>query len=164
MRVHVGAGMTFTISDLRARPEFFDTVAHRIWDFSWKAAGVPLEQVSDGLRAIIANDAFPFAMVAYDGQQYLGSALGIASDLDERPELTPWVAAVWVEPRHRGGSVGRSLVSSVTQVLLAQGFPCVYLCARSERHDFYKRQGWSPIEHDVGAKRLTVFVKLASSV
>ena len=97
--------------------------------------------------------------MAYDGERYLGSALGIASDLDARPHYTPWVAAVWVEPAYRGRDVGRSLVASAAQSLFEQAFQRIYLCARASRHDFYARQGWVPIEHDVGKKRLTVYIK-----
>jgi GNAT superfamily N-acetyltransferase len=78
--------------------------------------------------------------------------------MDERPEYTPWVAAVWVEPQYRGQNVGRALVSHAAGSLL-QAFQRVYLCARAARHDFYARQGWVPIERDVGEKRLTVFIK-----
>jgi GNAT superfamily N-acetyltransferase len=158
-RLTDNSDMPFTISNLRDRPEFFHTVADRIWDFSWKSEGVSLEHVSKGLREIIAYESFPFAIVAHDGQRYLGSSLGIASDLDERPQYTPWVAAVWVEPDCRGQNVGRSLVSYSAQACFKQEFKRVYLCARAERHDFYARQGWVPIEKDVGKKRLTVFTK-----
>jgi hypothetical protein len=148
----------FAISNLRERPEFFPTVADRIWNFSWKSQGVSLDQVSAGLRELIANESFPFAIVAHDGQRYLGSTLGIVSDLDARPQYTPWVAAVWVEPECRGQNVGRTLVSCAAGSLL-EAFERVYLCARAERHDFYAQQGWVPIERDVGEKRLTVFIK-----
>jgi predicted N-acetyltransferase YhbS len=150
--------MGFTISDLRERPEFFPVVADRVWDFTWKAKGLSLEQVSIGLRELISSQAFPFVIVAHDGERYVGSTLGIASDLDERPEYAPWVAAVWVEPENRGQNVGRSLVSHAVERLL-QTFRRVYLSARPARQDFYVRQGWVPIEHDVGEKRLTVFVR-----
>ncbi len=149
----------FTISNLRDRPEFFLTVADRIWDFSWKAQGYTLDQIAAGLREIVANEAFPFAIVAHDGQRYLGSTLGITSDLEERPQYSPWVAAVWVESQYRGRSIGRSLVSCAAQACLKQGFQRIYLCARAARHDFYARQGWLPIEKDVGKDRLTVFIK-----
>lgn len=156
--------MRFAISNLRERPEFFPTVADRVWDFTWKSKGVSLERVSAGLRELISHETFPFVIVAHDGERYLGSALGIASDMDERPEYTPWVAAVWVEPEYRGQNVGRSLVSCAAGSLL-QAFQRAYLCARAARHDFYERQGWVSIERDVGERQLTVFIKnrIASS-
>jgi GNAT superfamily N-acetyltransferase len=151
--------MSFTISNLRKCPGFFPTVADRVWDFTWKAKGVSLEQVTAGLREMISGENFPFVMVAYDGERYVGSALGIASDMDERPQYTPWVAAVWVEPQYRKQNVGRSLVSAAAETCLSRGFQRVFLCARPERHDFYARQGWLPIERAVGEKRLTIYLK-----
>jgi GNAT superfamily N-acetyltransferase len=151
--------MHFIISNLRERPDFFPVVADRIWNFSWKSEGFSLEHVSAGLAEIIANESFPFGIVAHDDERYLGSTLGIASDLDERPQYGPWVAAVWVEPQYRRQHVGRSLVSYATQVCFEQGFDPIYLCARADRRDIYARQGWIALETEVGAKQLTVFVR-----
>jgi predicted N-acetyltransferase YhbS len=154
-----GAGMPFKISNLRDSLEFFPTVADRVWDFTWKSKGVPLDQVAAGLRDLISKGEFPFAIVAHDGEHFVGSTLGIASDLDDRPQYTPWVAAVWVEPQYRGQNVGRSLVSFAAETCLKQGFKRVFLCARPERHAFYARQGWLLIERDVGEKQLNVYLK-----
>ncbi|QQS12039.1 MAG: GNAT family N-acetyltransferase [Rhodospirillales bacterium] len=149
--------MDFAISDLRDRPAFLDVVADRVWRAWWKPRGHPLERVAGGLRAALDAGPLPFAVVAHDGGAYLGSTLGVASDLDERPGYTPWVAAVWVEPAHRLRSVGRSLVGHAAGVCFARGFPRAYLCASVERRDFYVRQGWVPIEADVGPHRQTVY-------
>jgi GNAT superfamily N-acetyltransferase len=153
-----GDAMQVSISDLKERPEFFQIVATRVWEFSWKAKGVALESVSKGLRELIAHETFPFAIVAHVDDRYVGSTLGIVSDMDERPGYTPWVAAVWVETQYRKQNVATSLISFASDRLLRQ-FQQVYLCARPELHGFYARQGWEPIERDVGEKRLTVFVK-----
>jgi hypothetical protein len=42
--------LAFTISELRQRPEFFDSVADRIWQAWWKAYGHPLEYISGRLQ------------------------------------------------------------------------------------------------------------------
>src|SRR5258708_17317180 len=84
------AAMPFTISDLRQRPEFFDTVADRIWQAWWKDGGHPLDYISGRLRENMNATPIPFALVAHDGKSFLGTASVIASDLPERPQLTPW--------------------------------------------------------------------------
>lgn len=91
----------FTISDLRRRPDFFDTVADRIWQQWWQVGCHPLRYISSRLRENIEPTPIPFALVAHDGDRFLGTASVIASDLEERPQLTPWVAAVWVEEKAR---------------------------------------------------------------
>src|ERR1700730_13623046 len=96
----------FTISDLRQRPEFFDVVADRIWQAWWKADGHPLDYISGRLRENLNAEPIPLALVAHQGSAFHGTASLIASDLPERLHLTPWVAALWVEPQARRRGVG----------------------------------------------------------
>jgi GNAT superfamily N-acetyltransferase len=151
--------LPFTISDLRQRPEFFDSVADRIWRAWWKADGHPLDYISGRLRESLNAEPIPLALVAHEGSTFLGTSSVIASDLAERPQLTPWVAAVWVEPQARRRGVGAALVNRATQDCSALGVDRVYLCARPQRSEFYERLGWIAIERDVGRHRLGVFVR-----
>ncbi|MGA9088130.1 MAG: GNAT family N-acetyltransferase [Bradyrhizobium sp.] len=154
---------TFTISDLRQRPEFLDTVADRLWQAWWRDSGHPLGFISGRLRDENLNaDPIPFALVAHDGEAFLGTASVIASDLAERPQLTPWVAAVWVEPEARQRGVGGALVNHATRDCFALGFGRAYLCARARLSTFYARLGWTPIEHGVGPRHLSLFIRDAN--
>jgi GNAT superfamily N-acetyltransferase len=154
---------TFTISDLRQRPEFLDTVADRIWQAWWRDSGHPLGHISGRLRDENLNaDPIPFALVAHDGGAFLGTASVIASDLAERPQWAPWVAAVWVEPEARRRGVGGALIDQATRDCFALGFGRAYLCARAELSAYYERLGWTPIEGGVGPRRLSVFIRDAN--
>jgi GNAT superfamily N-acetyltransferase len=149
--------MTVPISNLRHRPEFFDTVADRIWQAWWKRNGVPLDYIATRLRENLASPGLPIALVAHDGDRFLGTASLIASDLDERPQYTPWVAAVWTEPDARKQGIAPALIDAACQQGFALGHRRIYLCAAPVRRDFYLRLGWQPIEEAVGPLRLTVF-------
>jgi GNAT superfamily N-acetyltransferase len=164
---HGGAGrksmsLSFSISDLRQRPEFLDTVAMRIWQAWWRDTGHPLDYIAGRLhRENLNPDPIPFALVAHDGAEFLGTSSVITADLPERPQLTPWVAAVWVEPQARRRGVGAALVDRAALDCFALGVISLYLCARRERADFYERLGWIPIERDVGPHPLDVFIRNA---
>jgi N-acetylglutamate synthase-like GNAT family acetyltransferase len=150
---------SLTISDLRQCPEFFDTVADRIWQAWWKADGYPPDYISTRLRENMSDAPIPFALVAHEGNRFLGTGSVIASDLPERPQLTPWVACVWVEAETRSAGVGSALVERATQDCFALGVGRVYLCARAAMTPFYQRLGWTLSERDVGPRRLGVFLR-----
>ena len=149
----------FIISDLRQRPEFFDIVADRIWRASWKEIGYPLDYIAGRLQENLNAEPIPIALVAHDGAEFLGTASVIASDLGERPQFTPWVAAVWVEPPARSRGVGGALVERAARDCFALGIARAYLCARPALTGFYERLGWIAIERDVGARGLTIFIR-----
>ena len=151
--------MTFAIADLRQRPEFFDVVADRIWQAWWKRHGVPLDYITTRLRENLAMAGLPIALVAHRGDDFFGTASLIASDLDERPQYTPWVAAVWTEPAARKQGIAPALIAKAVEGGFALGHERIYLCAAPLRRAFYLRQGWVPIEEDVGPLELTVFVR-----
>ena len=153
------AAKPFTISDLRQFPEFFDIVAERIWQAWWKADGHPLDYISGRLRENLSDTPIPFALVAHDGETFLGTASVIASDLAERPQFTPWVAAVWVDPRARRRGVGAALVNRAALDCFALGVSRAYLCARPQRSGYYERLGWTSIERDVGHHRMGVLIR-----
>jgi N-acetylglutamate synthase-like GNAT family acetyltransferase len=154
----------FTISDLRQRPGFFAPVAERIWQAWWEADGYPLDYISGRLRENMEATPIPFAVVAHDGEAFLGTASAIASDLAERPQLTPWVAAVWVEPEARGRGIGAALVDRATRDCFALGVSRTYLCARPRMSGFYEALGWTIIERKVGKHQLSVFVRATDAI
>jgi N-acetylglutamate synthase-like GNAT family acetyltransferase len=151
--------LSFSISDLRQQPAFFDTVANRIWQAWWKQGGHPLEYISGRLRENMNATPIPFALVAHDGEKFLGTASVIASDLAERPQFTPWVAAVWVEPQARGRGVGAALVDRAARDGFALGVSRVYLCARPPRSGYYEQIGWTVIERDIGPHHMNLLIR-----
>lgn len=149
----------FTITDLRRVPAFFDTVADRIWQAWWKRHGVPQDYIVARLRENMTGNELPIALVAHRGTDFLGTASLLVSDLDERPQYTPWVAAVWTEPDARRQGVAPALVERACSEAFARGHDKVYLCAAPARQPYYEAQGWVPVEADVGPLMLSVFVR-----
>jgi N-acetylglutamate synthase-like GNAT family acetyltransferase len=149
----------FSVSDLRQRPEFFDTISRRVWHAWWKQRGFPLKYIAGRLREHLDANPVPFALVAHDGPTFKGSTLVIESDMDDRPQYSPWVAAVWVDAEYRKRGVGAALIDNAAQSAFAVGIGRVYLCATRLNRDFYLKRGWTKIEEDVGEDLLTVMVR-----
>ena len=149
--------MSVGISDLRQRPEFRGAVADRIWRAWWKDRGTPLAALGAWVEESLSASRMPFALVAHQGDEFVGTTSVIASDLDERPQYSPWVAALWVEPDFRARGIGRVLVARAATEAFALGVDTIYLCARESLHGFYAGQGWRAIERGVGDRRMSVF-------
>ena len=147
--------LPFTISDLRRCPAFFDIVADRIWRAWWEPNGYPLAFIATRLRENMEATPIPFALVAYDGERFLGTTSVVASDLEERPQLTPWVAAVCAR-RH---GVASALVNRAARDCFALGIRRAHLNARPRLAGFYEGLGWVIAERNVGPHQLNVYFR-----
>ena len=85
----------------------------------------------------------PTALVAHDGDRFIGTVSIIACDEDTRPQYTPWMAALWVEPEDRGRGIGAALVDRAAEFAFSAGARRVYLLTGPHRRSFYEGLGWS---------------------
>ncbi|MEO5325915.1 GNAT family N-acetyltransferase [Mesorhizobium sp. CC13] len=139
----------YSISDLRDRPEFASTVAERVWNAWWRDQGVGLDHLQGLVDESLTPAGRPMALVAHDGDTFLGTAHLIDDDLEARPQYAPWVAAVWVDEAARKAGIGSALVRAAAETAFGQGFETVYLCAEPAKAGFYEGLGWRRIERDV---------------
>jgi len=152
--------VSLTFSQLRDRPEFCTIAAHRMWKAWWEYYSHPLEKVENHLKNDIADAAqFPFGIVAHDDETYIGHCLAIAHDLDQRPDLSPWIAALWVEPDHRRKGIAAQLMSRAMQELQALGYKTIYINAKPSLKEYYPGLGWMLIDQNQGPDQLDVFVR-----
>ena len=146
-----------SIVDLRERPDLAPIVADRVWRAWWEPKGYALTIIEGLVRQNFDNEPILFALVAHYQGTFLGTASVIASDLDSRPQYTPWIAAVWVDPTYRSNGVGAALVRTGAEKAQDLGFDPVYLCALPSKHGFYERLGWRLVEAGVTPAGLAVF-------
>jgi GNAT superfamily N-acetyltransferase len=151
------------IVDLRDARRFADVVADRIWSAWWAPSVAALEDVKVALGECLAPDDMPFTLVAVEGERFLGTASGIVSDLAARPQFSPWIAALWVEPEARGRVLGAALMETARARLFQLGNTDVFLCARPTLRGYYERHGWRRIEEAVGPDVLDVWKRQRSA-
>ena len=87
----------------------------------------------------------PTTFVALSGGILLGSASLVARDMDTRPDLSPWLASVYVSPAYRGRGVASTLVRRVMEEARILGIPALYLFTEDQER-LYARLGWSVME------------------
>lgn len=79
--------------------------------------------------------------VLFDGGEPAGTAALIRSDLETRPDLTPWLAGLWVQPAFRGRGHATALVRRVEAFALAASVPVLWLYT-STAEPLYAKLGW----------------------
>ena len=86
----------------------------------------------------------------------MGTASLTESDLDSRPELTPWLASVFVLPAWRGRGIASALVERVAEEARMAGCPGCYLYT-PDQQALYARLGWQMQEElDYRGERVTL--------
>lgn len=151
--------MTLRIVNLRDARQFMPAIADRLWHAWGQDAGETLSDEAAALEVVVAAAAFPFTLVALVDGVFAGTVTGIASDLDERPELGPWIASLWVEPGHRGAGIARTLVEQATATLFAQGHARIYLYAIPPLQALYRGMGWTLVEEKFGTLGVDIFTR-----
>lgn len=144
------------LSNLRDVPFFLDRVAHAVWTAFWRESGRPPTYILERATEALETAPVPFCLVAHEGDRFFGTASVIVSDVEGRPELTPWLAAVWVEESRRGRGIGSALVGRAAHDAFALGVPVLYLCAAPGRRGFYERLGWSVVEENAPRQGQTI--------
>jgi GNAT superfamily N-acetyltransferase len=137
------------ISNLTSVPHFADTVAERGWSAWKRESGTTIADYRAGLDRMIGSDSIPFCLVDHVGDGYRGSCLVIENDLDQRSNLSPWIAALWVDPEHRRQGIATGLMQAARNRLHILGISKAYLCAEPNVTPYYLARGWQQIETDV---------------
>ena len=120
--------------------------AHHFEQWSYLRPGETLEERTRRLEQACGRNAIPSVFVALEGGTLLGSAELIVCDMDERPELTPWLAGVYVVASCRGRGYASALVRRVQAEAQALDVQRLYLYTPSAE-GLYERLGWELFEH-----------------
>ena len=148
------------ISDIRQCPQFADQVVDRIWRAWWRDKGVGVDVIAELVRQNLQSElALPLCLVAYDGDAFFGTVSLITSDVAARPALTPWVAALWVEPEARDRRIATLLLDAAVERARALGVPRLFLHCADRMVTFYEARGWSLFERDAPAPGMHILAR-----
>ena len=114
------------------------------WHAQWgEWMGYTPESARDAITALTLPGKQAALIALLDGIP-AGSVFLIDNDLESRPELTPWLAGLFVLPEARRQGVGEALVSAVLAHATSIGYETVFLY--SAIGGFYRRLGWESRE------------------
>ena len=96
-------------------------------------------------NAQLGSKGIPITFIALSEATLLGSASLVAHDMDTRPDLSPWLASVYVAPEYRNRGVGSALVRRAMEEARDRGVGRLYLFTPN-KEAFYTHLGWSTVE------------------
>jgi GNAT superfamily N-acetyltransferase len=137
------------IVDLAAAPQYIAQLAawhHQQWSYL-NPAGTVAQRIEE-LRGHLAGTAVPRTFIALAGAALMGSASLVADDMDTHPELTPWLASVFVDPPYRQRGAGAALVRRVMTAAEQSGIATLSLFT-PDQEQLYRRLGWHTIAKEL---------------
>jgi GNAT superfamily N-acetyltransferase len=137
--------MQIAIVSTSERPDFVPLVARWLWNAFGRAGGRSFDETLDAVRTSVSARLMPRTFVLLADGEPVGTASLAAADLKERPDLTPWLAGVFVAPHARGRGHAARLVAAVEQEARAGSVETLWLYTRSAER-IYARVGWETVE------------------
>ena len=86
----------------------------------------------------------PCAWVAFADEVAAGTVSLVEHNMESRRDLTPWLAALFVLPAHRGLGIGTALVRRREEEAWSFGVDRLYLYT-AVAEGFYERLGWTSL-------------------
>ena len=136
------------IINLAKEPQHIPTLAQ--WhQTEWASLnpGQTLAQRIDKMQHYLDNNFIPSTFIYKHHDQLAGSAAIIENDMEIKPELTPWLASVYVKPEFRRQGIGAKLVKNLMAQAKAAGLENLYLFT-PDQAGFYKKLGWMVMQDE----------------
>ena len=133
------------VTTVARRPDLLPVVADWLWREWWQQKGRSLKQTQAIYAECQAEIGAPQTFVLLTGQTPIGTVTLARRDLDERPDLTPWLAGVFVVPDARGRGYVRHLLDAFDQACRAASIRTAWLYTNTAER-IYLRNGWQVAE------------------
>jgi GNAT superfamily N-acetyltransferase len=130
-----------TITCAARRPDLVPVVSGWLWREWWQDRGLS----ADATRALYSKGQVevgaPQTLILLADDVAVGTASLALHDLEERPDLSPWLAGVFVIPEMRGRGCARRLLAAFDEVCCAATIKTAWLYTTSAG-GLYLKAGW----------------------
>jgi GNAT superfamily N-acetyltransferase len=144
--------MQHYIVSISDRPDLAPVVTKWLWETFLRDQGHSFEHTLNALKESAAARPAPpsfmmpltFVLIA-DGEP-VGTGTLAAHDLPARPDLTPWLAGMFVEPHARGRGYAAHLIAAVEEQARTALVPTLWLHTNPATERVYARAGWRTVK------------------
>ena len=115
------------------------------WHFEEWSYLHPERTLSDFERSIVEKsnrEHIPISLIAMEQDKVIGSIELKTNDLKGRPDISPWLAGLYVDKPHRRKGVGTKLVHELEDLAARLGVSTLFLVT-DNAEKFYSRLRWN---------------------
>ncbi|MCU0389931.1 MAG: GNAT family N-acetyltransferase [Thermoflexibacter sp.] len=130
------------IIEISERTDLIDKVV----DYFWKCWGNDnnFKFYQDCiLNSLEKEKKLPKFYIVLNKNEIIASYALLTNDIISRQDLYPWLACLFVNPKHRNKGIAEQLLIHGLQETKNKGFDRLYLS--SDLENFYERKGWTHI-------------------
>ncbi len=148
------------ITYLADHPQFIPTLARWFFDESPDYfKDKTLRNAAALLEPRLNRDRIPLALVAFEGDEAMGTISLAEESLPTHAHLTPWLAGLHVNEERRHQGIATMLVEALVKEAKRLNVETLYI-GISRAEDFYLERGWQLIERVDFHNRLVTIMKL----
>jgi len=137
-------GGELKIAYLAEYPEHVQTCTSWIYGLWTSQSGAEYESVYEKFQNGANTAELPITLIALAGSKPAGT-VSLWKNNVTRPDLSPWLAALYVHPFHRNKGISLRLIERVIEEARRLGFKELYLVTE-EAKALYERFGWREME------------------
>ncbi len=143
----------YSIEYLSEHEEFMPVVASwLIEQWGFLDPGFTVTDAVTDFKTRFKPGGIPCTVIALINGEIAGTASLINDDMPERPELTPWLASVYVVPEFRKKGIAGKMIDRIINDAAALGVSRLYLFTFGDP-SFYSKRGWTIMSKDVYHER-----------
>lgn len=139
-----------TIDYLKNHPHHIPALA-KMWADTIGQRWVPHISIEDAINRFQTHlnmDELPFTLIALHGKTPMGMCSLRSSD-GVRPDLTPWLGSLVVDPQHHNKGIGKLLINAIKTEAKNRGYQHLYLFTFDPAlSKYYRLSGWTMFATD----------------
>jgi GNAT superfamily N-acetyltransferase len=147
-----------SIEYLSEHEEFMPIVASWLNDeWGFLDPGFTVADAVTDFKTRFKPGGIPCTVIALMNGEIAGTASLISDDMPERPDLTPWLASVYVAPEFRKKGIAGKMIERIINETSAQGIARLHLFTFGDS-SFYLKRGWTIMSEGVYHERPVIIM------
>jgi GNAT superfamily N-acetyltransferase len=135
----------FEITCLAKRSDLVPIITKWLWREWWENRGLTAEETKAMYSKGQVEVGPPQTLILLADDVPVGTASLALQDLEERPDLTPWLAGVFIIPEMRGRGFAYRLLEAFDEACYAASIDTAWLYT-SNAERLYLKAGWQVVQ------------------